>query len=114
MLHESCGCARVHISRLRTWSRVPVGRKRQRTDQLKERREYGAEGDGVVVSGVLEGRPAAKAGLKEGDRIVELAGKTVKNLEGYMALMAGHKGGDVFDIGILRDGKKLTLKVTLE
>jgi hypothetical protein len=29
-------------------------------------------------------------------------------------LMAGHKGGDAFEIGILRDGKKLTLKVTLE
>jgi hypothetical protein len=76
--------------------------------------EYGAEGDGVLVGGVVEGRPAAKAGFKEGDRIVEMAGKPVKNLEIYMALMAGHKKGDVFDIGILRDGRKVTLQVTLE
>jgi hypothetical protein len=76
--------------------------------------EYGAEGDGVLVGGVIEGRPAAKAGFKEGDRIVEMAGKPVKNLEVYMALMAGHKKGDVFDIGILRDGRKMTLQVTLE
>jgi hypothetical protein len=76
--------------------------------------EYGTEGDGVVVGGVLEDRPAAKAGVKEGDRIVEIAGKPVKSLETYMALMAGHKKGDILDVGILRDGKKMTLKVTLE
>ncbi len=94
--------------------RKPGSGMRMRGPTLGIMPEYGAEGDGVLVSGVLEGRPAAKAGLKEGDRIVELAGKTVKNLEGYMALMAGHKGGDVFEIGILRDGKRLTLKVALE
>jgi hypothetical protein len=76
--------------------------------------EYGTEGDGVLVGGVLEGRPAAKAGVKEGDRIVEIAGKPVKSLETYMALMAGHKIGDILDVGILRDGKKMILKVTLE
>ena len=76
--------------------------------------EYGDDGEGVLLSGVVEGAAAAKAGLKEGDRIVEMAGKPVKNLESYMALMAGQKRGDVFEVGILRDGKKMTLKVTLE
>ena len=45
---------------------------------------------------------------------LEMAGKTVKNLESYMALMAGYKKGDVLDIAILRDGKKVSVKVTLE
>lgn len=90
------------------------GGMRMRGPTLGIMPEYGTEGEGVVVAGVLEGRPAARAGLKEGDRIVELAGKAVKNLEGYMALMAGHKGGDIFEVGVLRDGKKLMLKVTLE
>jgi hypothetical protein len=76
--------------------------------------EYGDDGEGVLLSGVVEGAAAAKAGLKEGDRIIEMAGKPVKNLEGYMALMAGQKKGDVLEVGILRDGKKVTLKVTLE
>jgi hypothetical protein len=76
--------------------------------------EYGAEGDGVLVGGVIDGRPAAKAGIKDGDRIIEIAGKPVKSLETYMALMAGHRKGDILDIGILRDGKKMTLKATLE
>ena len=76
--------------------------------------EYGVDGDGVLVGGVIEGQPAAKAGVKDGDRIVEIAGKPVKSLETYMALMAGHRKGDTIDIGVLRDGKKVTLKATLE
>jgi hypothetical protein len=76
--------------------------------------EYGDDGEGVLLSGVVEGAAAAKAGLKEGDRIVEMAGKPVKNLESYMALMAGQKKGDVLEVGVLRGGTKLTLKVTLE
>jgi hypothetical protein len=31
-----------------------------------------------------------------------------------MALMAGRKKGDQFEIGIIRDGKKVKVKVTLE
>jgi hypothetical protein len=94
--------------------RRPSGRRMGGGPRLGIMPEYGAEGDGVLVGGVIEGRPAAKAGLKEGDRIVEMAGKAVKNLEIYMAIMAGHKKGDVLDIGILRGGKKMILKVTLE
>ena len=67
-----------------------------------------------MLSGVSEGGVAAKAGLKEGDRIVELAGKTVKNLEGYMVLMAGHKKGETLEVGVLRDGKKMNVKIVLE
>src|SRR5438105_12518101 len=62
--------------------------------------------EGVLLDGVAAGGPAAKAGMKEGDRIVEIAGKPVKNLEGYMSLIAGHKPGEGLDIGILRGSKK--------
>jgi hypothetical protein len=75
---------------------------------------YGDDQDGVLLDGVREGSPADKAELKEGDRIVELDGKPVKNLEAYMVLMAGHKKGDTLEILILRGGKKLTLKAKLE
>jgi hypothetical protein len=76
--------------------------------------EYGDSGEGVLLSGVVEGAAAAKAGLKEGDRIVEMAGKPVKNLEAYMALMAGQKKGEFLEVAILRDGKRMTFKVALE
>jgi Zn-dependent M28 family amino/carboxypeptidase len=75
---------------------------------------YNDDKEGVLLGGVSEGTPAAKAGLKEGDRIVAMDGKPVKNLEMYMALMAGHKKGDTMDVQILRDGKTQTVKVKLE
>jgi Zn-dependent M28 family amino/carboxypeptidase len=77
------------------------------------RPEFGTE-DGVGVGEVREGGVGAKAGLKAGDKIVEVAGKPVKNLEGYTELMATLKAGDTIDVVVLRDGKKVTLKVKLE
>ena len=68
------------------------------------------EGDGVLVQSVMEDSPAAKAGLKEGDRIVAIGGKPVKNLTGYMALMRQYKKGDTIEVGVSRGGKTITVK----
>jgi hypothetical protein len=78
------------------------------------RPDYFDQEDGVLLDGVSENTPAHKAGLKENDRIVEVGGKSVKNLQIYMALMRGYRSGDVIDFGIVRDGKKVTVKITLE
>jgi Peptidase family M28/PDZ domain/PA domain len=75
---------------------------------------YGDPEDGVLLSGVSPETPAARAGLREGDRILEMAGKPVKNLQVYMAIMSGQKKGDLLDVGVLRGGKRLTIKVKLE
>jgi Peptidase family M28/PDZ domain/PA domain len=72
------------------------------------------EKDGFLIEGTTSGSPAAKAGLKKGDRIVGLAGKPVKNIQGYMQIMGGLKKGDTIEVGILRDGKPQTVKATLE
>ncbi|HLN28371.1 MAG TPA: M28 family peptidase [Gemmataceae bacterium] len=96
---------------------VPVpagGTSRMRGPRLGIRPTYGDDKEGVLLSGVTENTPAAKAGLREGDRIMEMAGKQVRSLEGYMALMAGFKPGDLLELGIVRDGKKVTVKVMLE
>jgi hypothetical protein len=75
---------------------------------------YGEEGEGVLVDAVNDGGPAAKSGIKKGDRIIEIAGKPVKNLEGYMSVMGGHKAGETLEVTVLREKKKLTLKVKPE
>jgi hypothetical protein len=73
---------------------------------------YGDDKEGVLVENVSDGGGAARAGLKAGDRIIDLGGKPVKNLEGYMALMKGHKKGEAIDVGVVRGDKKMTIKVT--
>ena len=82
--------------------------------RLGIRPDYGDDGEGVLLSGVTDGEPAAKGGLKEGDRIVEIGGKPVKSLEGYMALMRGYKRGDSLDVVAVRAGQKQTFKVKLD
>jgi hypothetical protein len=73
---------------------------------------YGeAQTEGVLIGGVSANGPADKAGLKEGDRIVELAGKPVRDIRVYMVIMATQKVGQEMTVGVLRDGKKLNFKV---
>jgi hypothetical protein len=72
---------------------------------------YDETKEGVLVGGLTDGGPAAKGGLKAGDLIVELAGKSVKNLNTYMVIMAQQRSGQALEVGVLRDGKKLKLKV---
>lgn len=78
------------------------------------RPDYGDDQDGVLLSGVVDGGPADKAGLKEGDRIVDIGGKPVKDVQTYMSIMGGLKKGQPIELGILRDGKKLTVTVLPE
>ncbi len=72
---------------------------------------YGEDG-GVLVGAVTPGGPAEKAGIKEGDRIVEIAGKPIKNMTGYMGVMGGQKPDVPVKITLLRKDKKVTLSVT--
>lgn len=72
---------------------------------------YGEDG-GVLVGAVTAGGPAEKGGIKEGDLIVEVAGKPIKNMTGYMAVMGAQKPDVPLDITVLRKDKKVTLKVT--
>ncbi len=74
--------------------------------------DYNEGKDGVVVEGLTDDGPAAKGGLKVGDRIVELGGKAVKNLNSYMVIMAQQKPGQTLDVVVIRGDQKITLKVT--
>jgi hypothetical protein len=75
---------------------------------------YGDSGEGVLLSGVSDGGPASKAGLKEGDRIVEIAGKPVRDINAYMGVLATQKRGSAIDIAVVREGRKLMIKITPE
>jgi hypothetical protein len=73
-----------------------------------------AEGTvGVKFADVREGSPAAKAGLKAGDVMVEFDGKPLQNLYDFTYALRGKKPGDVVKVKVLRDGRPLEVTATL-
>jgi Zn-dependent M28 family amino/carboxypeptidase len=82
--------------------------------RLGIRPDYTDDKAGVLVGGVTEGGPAARGGIKAGDRVVELGGSPVKGLEGYMSILASHKRGQEIEVVVERNGKRVTLKVVPE
>jgi S1-C subfamily serine protease len=71
------------------------------------------EGEGLYVSEVREGSPAAKAGLRKGDILVRLRGNPVKGELSLRQLMSSSKAGDKIEITVLREGKEIALQATL-
>ncbi|HVY88421.1 MAG TPA: M28 family peptidase, partial [Hyphomonadaceae bacterium] len=75
--------------------------------------DYSSENvKGVKISGVVQGGPAAKAGLQGGDVIVGLGGAPLENIYDYMQAMNGLKVGQETDIVVERGGKRVNLKLT--
>ncbi len=74
-----------------------------------------AAGDtpGLKLSGVRPGSPADLGGLKAGDLIVELAGKSVTDLYSYTDALYANKVGDKIRIVFMREGKRMETEVTL-
>ncbi|MEO6525836.1 MAG: M28 family peptidase [Gemmatimonadaceae bacterium] len=68
---------------------------------------------GLKLTGVRIGSPADVGGLKAGDVIVELDGKTVKDLYSYSEALYANKPGEVVSIAYLRNGARHTTSVTL-
>lgn len=69
---------------------------------------------GSAQQPVINGSPAAKAGIKEGDIIVTVNGAKVGEDASLANLIAEYKPGDKVKLGVIRDGQEQTIEVTLE
>jgi hypothetical protein len=73
-----------------------------------------AEHGGVKFADVRDGSPAAKAGFKAGDTLIDFGGKKIDNLYDFTYALRAHKPGDKVSVTVLRNGEKVTREVTLE
>jgi aminopeptidase YwaD len=75
---------------------------------------YADSNDGLLIDGVRDDSPAAKAGLKAGDKIVKIGNHDVKNVYEYTFALGEMKAGQEYVVEVMRGGEKLTLKITPE
>ncbi len=67
---------------------------------------------GMLVSAVRAGGPAAEAGLQRGDRVVELAGREVRDVYDLMYVLRTVRPGEASTVIVERDGQRLEHAVT--
>src|ERR1039457_4302561 len=76
--------------------------------------DFGQVETGVKFSDVRPGSPAAKAGLKAGDILVQFGDNPIKNLYDFTDALRRSKVGDVVEVKVLRDGQPIGASVKLE
>jgi serine protease Do len=69
------------------------------------------QANGALVSDVVDGSPAEKAGVKQGDVIVEFDGKKVKSSTDLPHIVASTVVGKEVAMKVIRDGAELPLQV---
>jgi serine protease Do len=67
---------------------------------------------GALVTDVKPGTPAAKAGLKSGDVVLQLDGKPVRNASSLSFAVSELKPGTKIKLEVLRNGKNQTIEAT--
>ena len=68
---------------------------------------------GVGILNVVEDSPAAKAGLRDGDRVLKLEGKEAKNSVQLREMIRALKPGQDVKLAVRREGKEIEIKVKL-
>ncbi|MBT2971461.1 MAG: M28 family peptidase [Candidatus Thiodiazotropha sp. (ex Ctena orbiculata)] len=74
---------------------------------------YGQDEDtkGVKLQGAVKGGPAEEAGIQNGDLLIGLAGVEVETIHDFMHALGGLKPGEETEMIVIREGKRLTLRV---
>jgi len=94
---------------------IPITKEIAKLNNLKI--EYGAlvvQGENRAEVAVLPSSPADKAGIKENDIILEIAGQRIDENNSLAKIIAKQQVGDEVDLKIIHSGKEQTVKAILE
>jgi len=67
---------------------------------------------GVLITGVLQSGPAAQAGVRPGDVVLDVAGKGIGSVQDLLANVAALKPGEPAAFKVQRREQTLDLQVT--
>jgi hypothetical protein len=106
-------------------------RRGERQDQRQDRRQDGGRfgnrdrqpaigvtvvergGMGVRVMAVVPESPASQAGIRPGDTILEVEGRTVGTAQQLVALIQDQEAGDTAEFAVIREGREYQVPVRL-
>ncbi len=71
------------------------------------------EPQGALIAGVMRGSPADRAGIRPGDILMAVAGKTVTDAQVMLELIAAQTPGQSIRMKLRREGKELDLDVPI-
>ena len=69
---------------------------------------------GAGIEQVSSGSAADKAGMQRGDIVVKIDGQPVQDASSLVATIRGHRPGDTVTLTVVRGGKEVELKATLD
>jgi S1-C subfamily serine protease len=112
-LEQAIKSGKIIIPFLGIWYRMV-------TPELKEEKNLSVD-YGALISrpkdsseeAVIKGSPAEKAGLKEGDIILEVNGQKITQNNPLASIIRQYKVGDKIKLKVLREGKTLEIEVIL-
>jgi aminopeptidase YwaD len=70
--------------------------------------------NGMKITGIRPGGNAERAGMKAGDVIVKMAGHDILNIYDYMGVLGDLKAGDMVEVELLREGRRITVTATMQ
>lgn len=83
------------------------------TQEIKKQRNI-PYSTGIIVQQVYPGSPALKYGLKAGDVILEIDGKTVTSAGAFIGEVAAKKTGETINLKVFSGGKEKNIAMKLE
>ncbi len=75
--------------------------------------DFAFSGNGVRITGTTPDSPAAQAGLKDGDILTSINGKTITDLAAYAKVLRSLKAEENITLQYLRNGKPHRVKITV-
>ena len=73
-----------------------------------------ADADGARLAGVVPGTAAERAGLREGDVVIRLAGARLASFEDLRAALRERRAGESVDVVFVRNGEQRSVTATLD
>lgn len=107
--------ARRVVSNLIQYGEVPETWVGLTVQDISERmaRYLDLRSGGVMVKKVDSGSPAEKAGVREGDIILELGGLRIRSTVDFNSSMKGYTAGDAVRVSLLREGESLKIRLVV-